>query len=87
MILVTIGSLAFGGYQYLDSRTSSKLAEAAESRAIAAEAEAHKQMMISSEQRMAASRSTEEARAAMALAVYAQAQAEKTLADCQKRRK
>ncbi len=87
MILVTIGSLAFGVYEYTKAQEASQVLESANARAVAAEGEARQQSMIAAQQRMAAERSAEVARAAMAQAEQAQAQAEKALADCQKRRK
>ena len=87
MILVALGSLGFGVYAYTDAKDARDMLESANARAVAAEGHAKRQEMIASEQRNAAERAVKEARNAMMLAEQSRAQAEKALADCQKRRK
>ena len=87
MILVTIGSLAFGVYEYTKAQEASQTLESANARAVAAESMAMQQTIIAEGQREMASRAAEHARQAQYMAEQARAQAAKALEDCKNRRK
>jgi membrane protein required for beta-lactamase induction len=80
LVLMTVGSLAYGYYQRSQLAEVAAELEAANARALQAEEQAYVQTLIATEQRKAAEMAVEHARTAMV-------KAEEAAANCLKRKK